>query len=177
METNTDFSTFSQTSPVYAGFWWRFLAYIIDDIVLDFVTLILILPFLAAFIASGPDIDWNVFLYDYEPENMEDLIDTLGPMLALIPFLIIGSVLVSWLYYALMESSRHQATIGKLLLNLRVTDLQGQPVTFGKASGRYFGKILSALIFGIGFIMAGLTRQKQALHDILADCLVIKISK
>jgi len=80
----------------------------------------------------------------------------------------------TWLYYALMESSKHQATIGKLALGLKVTDMNGQRISFARATGRYFGKIISGMILLIGYIMAGFTEKKQALHDIMANCLVVK---
>ena len=80
-----------------------------------------------------------------------------------------------WLYYALMESSSFQATIGKRALGLKVTGMNGEPISFGTASIRYFGKILSHLIFSIGYIMAAFTEKKQALHDMLAGCLVIHV--
>ena len=64
-------------------------------------------------------------------------------------------------------------TVGKMVLNLRVVDLAGNQITFGRATGRFFGKILSGLILNIGYIMAGFTEKKQALHDMLAGCLVI----
>ncbi|MGB6469852.1 MAG: RDD family protein, partial [Candidatus Acidiferrales bacterium] len=67
-----------------------------------------------------------------------------------------------------------QGTLGKRALGLLVTDLEGRRVSFGRASGRYFGKIVSALILMIGFIMAGFTEKKQALHDMLAGCLVLR---
>jgi uncharacterized RDD family membrane protein YckC len=73
-----------------------------------------------------------------------------------------------------MESSSWQATLGKKILGLRVTDLAGNRITFARASGRFFGKILSGMILGIGFLMAGFTARKQALHDILAGCLVLR---
>jgi uncharacterized RDD family membrane protein YckC len=79
-----------------------------------------------------------------------------------------------WLYYALMETSTYQATIGKRALGLKVTGMNGEPVSFGKATVRYFGKILSHLILGIGYMMAAFTAKKQALHDLLAGCLVIR---
>jgi uncharacterized RDD family membrane protein YckC len=82
-------------------------------------------------------------------------------------------VIGQWLYYALMESSGRQATLGKLALGIVVTDLNGNKITFGRATGRYFGKILSGMIFAIGYIMAGFTERKQALHDIMAGCLVV----
>jgi uncharacterized RDD family membrane protein YckC len=82
--------------------------------------------------------------------------------------------MLSWIYYASMESSSWQATLGKKILGLRVTDLAGNRITFARASGRFFGKILSGMILGIGFLMAGFTARKQALHDILAGCLVLR---
>ena len=72
-----------------------------------------------------------------------------------------------------MESSPKQATVGKLACGLVVTDLSGQRLTFGKASGRYFAMIPSALILGIGFLMCLWTERKQCLHDIMAGCLVV----
>jgi uncharacterized RDD family membrane protein YckC len=83
------------------------------------------------------------------------------------------STVVWWLYSALMESSAKQATLGKMALGIRVTDLDGNRIGFGKATGRHFAKILSALILGIGFLMAAFTEKKQALHDILAGTLVV----
>ena len=78
-----------------------------------------------------------------------------------------------WLYFALMESSSKQATLGKMALGIIVTDLNGNRLSFGRATGRYFGKIISGAILMIGYIMAGFTEKKQALHDIIAGCLVV----
>ena len=80
--------------------------------------------------------------------------------------------IIDWLYYAIMES-RKGATFGKMALGITVLDMSGRPVSFGRATGRYFGKILSGIILGIGYIIAGFTQQKQALHDILAGCIVV----
>ena len=84
------------------------------------------------------------------------------------------ALMLSWIYYASLESSAWQATLGKKILGLKVTDLAGNRISFGRASGRFFGKILSGMIIGIGFLMAGFTERKQALHDILAGCLVLR---
>ena len=73
-----------------------------------------------------------------------------------------------------METSKFQGTLGKMALGLIVTDLSGQPITFGRATGRYFGKIISSLTLSIGYMMAGWTQQKQALHDMMAGCLVLR---
>ena len=83
-------------------------------------------------------------------------------------------VIAGWLYFALMESSSSQATIGKMALSLRVTDLSGERVTFGRASGRHFAKWISILTFFVGFMMAGWTAKKQALHDMIAGTLVVR---
>lgn len=84
------------------------------------------------------------------------------------------SIVIGWLYYTLQESSDAQATIGKKALGLRVTDLNGNRITFLNATGRYFGKILSAIILLIGFIMAAFDSKGQALHDKLAGTLVLR---
>lgn len=83
-------------------------------------------------------------------------------------------MLIGWMYYAGMESSSKQATFGKMALGLRVTDLEGNQIGFGRATGRYFGKTLSFLLLGIGFLMVLFTEKKQGLHDILAGCVVVK---
>jgi uncharacterized RDD family membrane protein YckC len=85
------------------------------------------------------------------------------------------SVLVQWLYYTYLESGENQATWGKQALGIYVTDLQGNRISFGRASGRFFAKIVTGLIpLGIGYIMAGFTERKQALHDMIASCLVLR---
>jgi uncharacterized RDD family membrane protein YckC len=84
------------------------------------------------------------------------------------------STAIGWLYFALMESSGRQATLGKMALGIVVTDLEGNRIGFGRATGRYFAKILSALILFIGFIMIAFTQKKQGLHDMIASTLVVK---
>ena len=80
-----------------------------------------------------------------------------------------------WLYFACMESSRYQGTLGKIALGIIVTDMQLRPVSFGRASGRFFAKLITGLIpLCIGYIMAGFTAKKQALHDMIASCLVMR---
>jgi uncharacterized RDD family membrane protein YckC len=78
-----------------------------------------------------------------------------------------------WLYFAMMESSNKMATLGKMAIGIKVTDLNGNRISFGRATGRYFAKILSGMILMIGYIMAGFTEKKQALHDMIASCLVV----
>lgn len=84
------------------------------------------------------------------------------------------NVIVGWLYAALMESSASQATIGKRALGLKVTDENGQRISFGKATGRHFGKIISTIIILIGYLMMLWDEKKQTLHDKMAGTLVVK---
>lgn len=86
-----------------------------------------------------------------------------------IPFL-----LASWLYYAIMESSSKQGTIGKIVLGISVTDLEGNRISFARATGRYSAKMISSLLLSIGYIVAAFTSRKQALHDIIASTLVVR---
>jgi uncharacterized RDD family membrane protein YckC len=86
-------------------------------------------------------------------------------------------IVFTWLYFALMESSAKQATLGKAMIGVIVTDADGSRISFGRASGRYFAKFVSVITLMIGFIMAAFTKRKQALHDMMAGCLVIRRPK
>ncbi|HWL10228.1 MAG TPA: RDD family protein [Planctomicrobium sp.] len=79
---------------------------------------------------------------------------------------------VSWLYHALLECSSWQGTLGKIALGMRVTDLDRDRITFGRATGRYLAKFLSSFLF-IGYLMVAFTENKQGLHDLLSGCLVV----
>jgi uncharacterized RDD family membrane protein YckC len=80
----------------------------------------------------------------------------------------------AWIYEAAMESSSKQATLGKMALGLKVTDEQGRRISFARATARYFSKFISFMILFIGYIMAGFTARKQALHDMIAGTLVTR---
>lgn len=151
-----------RSSVQYAGFWLRFVAWIIDRIILQVASWIILLPFMASLGFEG--------FFRGRPPRPEEVFGIVAHAFRFV-FIMIA---VSWLYYALLESSSWQGTLGKKALGLEVTDLAGRRVSFGRATGRYFGRIISGLILCVGFIMAGFTERKQALHDILAGCLVIR---
>ena len=146
----------------YAGFWLRFVAIFIDGIVLWFVGFIVSLPFGVSMGMRG--------MFGRLPHDPEELARFYA---AMFPLMLLRLIL-NWLYFAFFESSAWQATLGKKALGLEVTDLAGRRISFGRATGRFFGKILSWATLTIGFIMAGFTEKKQALHDILAGTLVIR---
>ena len=121
----------------YAGFWVRLVAAVVDSFLLQ---LVIVSPFVVAGVDSA-----NAY---------NDAVSA--------GIVFIAVCLFCWLYFTLFESGGWQATPGKRLLGLRVTDLSGERISFGRASGRYFSKILSWLIFYIGFIMAGFTEKNKA---------------
>jgi uncharacterized RDD family membrane protein YckC len=85
-----------------------------------------------------------------------------------------STIVAVWLYSSVLESSPWQATIGKVVLRLYVSDREGRRVTLGRAMCRNLAKCLSNLTLGIGYVLCGFTKKKQALHDILASCLVLR---
>jgi uncharacterized RDD family membrane protein YckC len=151
----------------YAGFWLRVVAHLIDDLLIGIGIGILVLIGVAI-------VGVGSLRTMFEGMNGEDP-QIPAAFISAIIFVGLASVLLAWIYNAGMESSRHQGTLGKMALGLIVTDLQGRPIGFGHASGRYFAKIITGLIpLGIGYAMAGFTEKKQALHDMIASCLVLR---
>lgn len=149
----------------YAGFWLRFVAVLIDFILIYFVRRLIFLPF-----GIGAGMDMHGLFHGRHPQDIGELM----PAIALLIRVAIVSAILQWLYFSLMESSVWQATLGKKALGLTVTDLEGRRISFGRATGRYFAKIISTLILFIGYMMAGFTERKQGLHDIIAGTLVLR---
>jgi uncharacterized RDD family membrane protein YckC len=143
----------------YGGFWRRVLAYIIDAIILSVV----------GGVISGTVLGSAAGLSSLPVSGDPTAVFT-GAMAGVQ----VVSFVLNWLYFAVLESSSLQGTLGKKALGMIVTDLDGGRISFGRATGRYFAKFLSALILMIGFIMVAFTARKQGLHDILASTLVYK---
>ena len=135
---------------MYAGFWKRFAAVIIDSTIVYGIIFVLM----------------TILGYGEMTE---------GPKAAIVNIALLNllSFVIYVLYWSLFESSRLQATPGKMALGIKVADINGERVSFGRALGRNLGKIISGLTLNIGYVMAGFTIRKQALHDKMADCLVI----
>jgi uncharacterized RDD family membrane protein YckC len=153
----------------YAGFWLRFLALLIDNVILGLGFILIVIPLIFLTGLGG-------FLGQLHPnEDMNDI-----GIFMLIGFIFLAataSLILTWLYHAMMESSEWQATVGKKVLGLVVTDMAGQRVSFGRSTGRHFAKIITNMVPAlIGYIMAGFTEKKQALHDMIAGCLVLRRS-
>jgi uncharacterized RDD family membrane protein YckC len=141
----------------YAGFWLRAAAYVVDSILLGLTAGVLIIGPLMEHAGLSPDNPWILLTGSSRQVIAVQLL----------------MIMVFWLYWATMESSPWQATVGKRIFGLVVVDLTGKRIRFARATGRYFAKVLSSLFF-IGFIMAAFTVRKQALHDMLASTLVVR---
>ena len=88
-------------------------------------------------------------------------------------FLTLGFIItVGWLYSAVMESSSRQGTVGKMAVGIKVTDLEGNRISFGRATARHFAKVISTMTLMIGFLMIGFTEYHQGLHDFIASTVV-----
>jgi len=152
-----DLSALPAGEAIHAGFWRRCAAFVIDGFLLSIaaavVQAIAGVGMMGAMGAGG----------DVRPGAL------FGAMV--VPFLIL--FVGQWLYFALFESGKAQATPGKMAMGIKVVDDFGQRIGFGRATGRYFGKIVSGLILNIGYLLAGFTARKQALHDMMASTLVV----
>lgn len=152
VDTQMDVSGFERDGFIgYASFGRRLLALLIDSLVLFGIGGVVGLVLGPILVESGAE---------GVPEDRLAA-DILG-------------LLIGWLYYGLMESSARQATVGKMAMGIKVTDLKGDRISFARATGRHFGKILSGLILLIGYLMMLWSPQKQTLHDLIAGCLVTR---
>ncbi len=167
-------STVVQEPPApveYAGIFRRFIAMIIDYVI--YYIILGVVGFVMEMVTSmtgGPDMS---ALQSIDPNNPNIPPELLTPYLDYMVIIILIVTIIGWLYYAGLESSSLQGTLGKRLMGIKVTDLDGDPIGFGTATGRFLGKAISSLILGIGYLMAAFTGKKQALHDMIAGTLVM----
>jgi uncharacterized RDD family membrane protein YckC len=152
---------------IYAGFWLRVVAHVIDSILSGIVFVVLLLMGIAVVGFSSLR---NLVQRSESPEEF------FAPeVIGIILLIVVVFIVMYWIYFAWMESSATQGTLGKMALGLIVTDLYGNRITSARASGRFFAKIITGLIpLFIGYILAGITEKKQALHDMIASCLVLR---
>jgi uncharacterized RDD family membrane protein YckC len=159
------------SAPPYAGFWVRFAAYLIDGLILSIPFGVVVVILISMLGGLGVMMHRNLATSG-DPGAAAAFF---GPMFMVFFLGMLGFVILQWLYFAGMESSERQATFGKSVMSLRVTNSEGQRISFGHATGRFFAKIVSGLVpLAIGYIMAAFTEKKQALHDLIAGTLVLR---
>jgi len=144
-----------------AGFWIRFVAYMIDALIVTAVSVLVLGICVGAVILADESVD---------------LEDPGGFVMGAVLLVIAALIVINWLYEALMTSSPRGATLGKMALGLRIVRFDGTQLSFGRATARHFAKAIAtpAVPLFIGYIMAAFTNRKRALHDILVDTLVIR---
>jgi uncharacterized RDD family membrane protein YckC len=157
----------------YAGFWLRVAAAIIDLIILA-IPLAMAASYLSVAMGS-----WRAYLGLHPGLSPDQVVAAFGRKYLFM--ILCFFILTSWLYFALFESSSWQETLGKKFIGLSVADLQGYRVTFSRASRRFCaGRLLAHVPFigsvyiAVDCICAGLSARKQALHDTLSGCLVLR---
>ena len=146
----------------YAGFWMRVLAWLIDTIILMVVASIVnfaVLGSMGTFPRMQPGADPTT---------------SLAAMAGIYGIVYLVNLVIGCSYEALFVSSSLSATPGKLALGLKVLRPGGARVSFGRAIGRYFAKVLSAMILGIGFLLVAFDSEKRGLHDMICDTRVVK---
>lgn len=151
-----------------AGFWRRFFAALIDLIIL-----ILITGTAAAYLGLGEG--WRMLMMIIHKDVVTYDDGTITTSLIPMPvgtFLLVVIILIPWMYFATLESSRNQATLGKMACRVLVSDLHGKPITFARATLRHFSKFISLILAGTGFFCIGYTRYHQGLHDVIGACLI-----
>lgn len=160
----------------YSGFWRRFGAFMIDFVIVSaagmVVAVVVYLPFGAA-----PMI-WGQGMGTGPGAGTGGAGPAPGPPAAILS---VASMLnwllsttIAWLYEALMTSSRHRATLGKMVFGVEVVRANGEALTFGRATGRHFAKWISYYLMLVGYIIAAFTLKKQGLHDFICDTVVVK---
>ena len=148
----------------YAGFWRRFGAFVVDYAVVFCCTCLFTWFLYAVGVISSLELPELPFIPTWANAKFEMFGISIN--LTATPLL--------WLYYAVFESSSWMATPGKAACKLIVTDMKGNRISFLRASNRFFGRILSLITLGAGFAVAGVTEKKQALHDMMSGCLVVR---
>lgn len=157
----------------YASFGQRFLALIIDGIIIGVAYAFILTPILAA-IGLGIASEAQSIDSMSEDEASAAALGMVGTAMAAMGAMMLVIWSIQVLYFSFMESSKFQGSVGKMALSIKVVDMEGNRLTFGKAFIRSIGKVLSGAIMYIGYIMAAFTEKKQALHDMIASTLVVK---
>ncbi|MCP1148220.1 MULTISPECIES: RDD family protein [Bacillus] len=178
METNiTEPHIQEKKHPELAGVGYRFLAHLLDGIIIGVPYSFIMFILATLFFVSSPEaammMDDDSYYYSTTVMTDEEWEIIMGLIFFYIGAILIG-IVVTWLYYAIMESSKLQGTLGKMALGIKVTRVTGEKVTFGRATGRFFAKGFLSPILCIGYIIAFFTEKQQALHDLIASTIGVK---
>ena len=147
----------------YGGFWLRFLAILLDGLILGFVYMLI---FGVAIVMMG--------LTSIDFSNQDQIQAHMPEFMALYGLFILGSIVLQ-AAYEIWFVGRHGATPGKMACQLQVVTPYGGKISYARATGRHFAKYISAnFTLWIGYIMAGFDDEKRSLHDRICETRVIK---
>jgi uncharacterized RDD family membrane protein YckC len=141
----------ASAAPRYAGFWRRFATVLVDGLVLFFPSAILRVALGLSVLGTGNESDRPAFWLAF-----------------------FANIVMTWLYCSALESSPAQGSLGQQLLGVRVCDGSLRRISFGRATGRHLAQWLSVLICGIGYLVNLWTSRRQALHDLVAGCVLVR---
>lgn len=145
--------------PHYAGFWRRFIAALLDQVVLLVGR---------AFVYGAIGLIIYAMLFVFDARSQLDMVFRIYAGI-----LVLADFWITWIYFAGMESSTLQGSLGKLAVGIRVCNADLKRVTFEQATARYFSKIISSLTIGVGYLLCAYSSKKQALHDLVAKTILI----
>jgi uncharacterized RDD family membrane protein YckC len=153
----------------YASFGARLVALILDYIIIGVLQSFVIVPILGLLgLSFIPEIQSGGEFDEAQAAGM------VAGIMAAVGSIWILTTCITFFYFTILESSKSQGSIGKIALGIKVTDMNGDRITFGKAALRTLGRYISAMIMFIGYLLAAFTEKKQTLHDMIASTLVVK---
>ncbi|KON89293.1 membrane protein YxaI [Sporosarcina globispora] len=175
METSLEKQPYESTKE-YGGFWLRFAAYLIDSIIVGIPLAILSIVIFMIFFGTSEAFNMMISDPSYMEAEMTDAeaFAFMGSYFGALGVTVLVNLVVAVAYFAGLHASKWQGTVGKRLLGLKVTDLNGNRISFWRALGRYLAMAFLSGIFLIGYIIAAFTEKKQALHDLIASTIVVK---
>lgn len=159
----------SDTERKYSGFWRRFGAAVIDLFLIGIIVLVI-----GAYLGFAEGLRMFMMMIRRETIMYDDGAVTTSVLpMPIATLILVSVVLVPWLYFALLESSKNQATLGKMAARIIVADLHGERITFARATLRHVSKFLSLILVFTGFFCIAYTKYHQGLHDVISACLVL----
>lgn len=153
----------SVAAPKYAGFWIRFFAAALD--ILFVCLIVLAYGFACLLIGLFLGLIMSMVMSASAMTSILALLSVMAYVVA---------VILGILYEPYLLSSKHQATLGMMAMNLKIVNTDMQPISFGRAFARYLCQILTSITCGIGYLMIVFTKKKQALHDMITETLIVR---
>lgn len=163
--------------PLYASFIRRVIGFLVDGLIVNILVQIIFFIISAIFAVQFYDFILKqinaIFLITKDFPSAGFMVSVIKSLAIYIVSIVVINGLIYLIYKSITEFSRMRASLGKILVGLKVTDYTGGRLTFMRALGRNAASFLSSIIFGIGYLFPLFTKRKQTLHDLIASTVVI----